>query len=116
MIKEDFGKVAPLTRSTPNNSEITGALAKAVTHHLAGQSENALSDLDLALEGGSPTAEIFAARAYLQLELGRFEDAWKSYSKALELEPGDPQISFNCGIALQNLGRTEEAIPDLSAP
>src|SRR5882757_1821116 len=88
---------------------LESALAKAVTHHLAGQSENALNDLEVAVEGGNKAAELFAARGYLQLELGRFEEAWKNYSKALELKPDDPQISFNSGVALQNLGRAQEA-------
>src|SRR5581483_9055351 len=104
MTNEEFGKSSPAMKQVQSTDDITKALAKAVTHHLAGQSENALTDLDVALEGGNQTAEIFAARAYLQLELGRFEEAWKSYQKALELEPGDVQMSFNAGIALQNLG------------
>ena len=87
------------TMEMPSARNIQIALAKAVTHHLAGQSENALSDLDIAIENGSRTAELFAARGYLQLELGRFEKAWQSYSKALELESGDPNMSFNAGIA-----------------
>ena len=88
------------TMETLNTKSIQSALAKAVTHHLAGQAENALSDLDIAIEGGSRTPEIFAARGYLQLELGRFEEAWQSYSIALELDPGDPNMSFNAGIVL----------------
>src|SRR5437016_1265299 len=93
-------------RTAPNGANeiqtikgVESALAKAVTHHLAGQSENALNHLEIAVEGGSRAAEIFAARGYLQLELGRYDKAWENYSKALELKPGDPKISFNTGVA-----------------
>ena len=90
MTREEVRRVTPNGKETQTTNDISSALARAVTHHLAGQSENALSDLDVAVEGGSRTAEVFAARGYLQLELGRFDEAWKSYSKALELKPGDP--------------------------
>src|ERR1039458_8009797 len=111
MIKEEVVKASSGIKEMQNAKEISSVLAKAVTHHLAGQSENALSDLGIALDSGNRSAEVFAARGYLQLELGHFDEAWENYSKALETGPGDAQISFNSGIALQNLGRTREAIP-----
>ena len=111
MIKEEVVKTTSGLKEMKNANATSSALAKAVTHHLAGQSENALTDLDIALDGANRTAEVLAARGYLQLELGRFEDAWESYSKALEMDPRDPQISFNSGIALQNLGRTARSHP-----
>src|ERR1019366_2295815 len=99
------------SRGANETKGIGSALAKAVMHHLGGQSENALNDLEVDVEGGSRAAEIFAARGYLQLELGRFDEAWQSYSKASEFQPGDPKVSFNTGVALQNLSRAQEAIP-----
>jgi hypothetical protein len=81
MIKEEVVKASSGIKEMQNAKEISSALAKAVTHHLAGQSENALSDLGIALDSGNRSAEVFAACGYLQLELGRFDEAWENYSK-----------------------------------
>jgi len=85
-------------------NEVSSALAKAVTHHLAGQSENALSDLDIAVGAAAGRPKSSRPGLYLQLELGRFDEAWKSYSKALELTPGDPR-------SVQRRHRTAESWP-----
>ena len=70
MIKEEVVEASSGIREMQDAKEISSALARAVTHHLAGQSENALSDLGIALDSGNRSAEVFAARGYLQLELG----------------------------------------------
>lgn len=41
--------------------------------------------------------------------LAKFSDAVNSYSKALTLQPGNPDLHFNLGIALANTGRLKEA-------
>ena len=47
---------------------------------------------------------------YALLQLGRLEEAIKSYDKAIEIKPDNDNAWFNRGIALRQLGRLEEAI------
>ncbi|PAX59692.1 tetratricopeptide repeat protein [Brunnivagina elsteri] len=44
------------------------------------------------------------------VNLGRFEDAIKSYDEALKFKPDFHEACYNRGVALDNLGRYEEAI------
>src|SRR6202142_148928 len=66
-------------------------LARAVSHYIQGDSGRALQALEGAEAGaneGSLT-EITAARANLQFELQRYEDAAASYARLAVLRPQD---------------------------
>ncbi len=41
---------------------------------------------------------------------GKFNEAVKSYKKAIDLKPDFPEVHYNLGIVLKNLGRLDEAI------
>ena len=43
------------------------------------------------------------------VDLGRYEEALKSYDKAIELNPDDANAWYGKGIALVNLGRHEKS-------
>src|SRR5271154_1920318 len=101
----------PSNHTPSNHTPDVRLLAKAVTNHLGGRSEEALRDLDAALRNGDSSDEVLAARGYLQLELGRYEEALKTYRKALEQAPGDPGLAFHTGLALQYLDRHSDALP-----
>ena len=48
--------------------------------------------------------------AYLYLQMKKFEDALKSYDRALLINPGYAQGHYNRGIVLQQLRRLHEAL------
>ncbi len=54
--------------------------------------------------------EITAARAHLQFELQRYDDAAASYARLAALRPQDSDVRSSLGLCLQNLGRYAEAV------
>src|SRR5271154_2747484 len=87
-------------------------LARAVSHYIQGDSEQALQDLDGAEAGANESSltEITAARAHLQFELQHYEDAAASYARLAVLRPQDSDVRSSLGLCLQNLGRHTEAV------
>ncbi len=81
--------------------------------HLAEPSGQLRLDFEQEPAGGQRDAER-SARGWFQRgivaeELGRLEEAVRSYEHALELEAGDPEVLFNLGNALYSLERKAEA-------
>ena len=56
------------------------------------------------------TARAWMNRGYALGQLGRNEDSYQSYLRALELDPTDTHIHGNLGTALMRLGRFEEGL------
>ena len=87
-------------------------LARAVSHYIQGDSENALQALEGAEAGANESSltEITAGRAHLLFELHRYEDAAASYARLAVLRPQDSDARSSLGLCLQNLGRHAEAV------
>jgi tetratricopeptide (TPR) repeat protein len=87
----------------------------AVRHNLAvclteqGKAPEALTLLEpLVRLNGSP--EVQTAQGNALRAIGRFEEALKAYSAALEQAPMDPRAHSNQALAYQDLGRMPEAV------
>ena len=91
------------------NGSGTSALAKAVSLHLEGKRQEALQELKGAMSHAGETAEFCSAMGHIQFELEQYEDAAKSYTKLLALEPKHMAGQFNLAVCLEKLGRWEEA-------
>jgi predicted O-linked N-acetylglucosamine transferase (SPINDLY family) len=76
----------------------------------AGRLEEALRDIELALELQPGDAEALLNRANVLKLLGRMQEALSGYEHALSSKPGWPQAENNRGTVLQALGRHEEAL------
>lgn len=68
------------------------------------------ADLAGAEEVTASEAEIFIARAYLQLCRGEAEAALEALARADELRPEDPYVAYLSGVALRDSGKREEAL------
>src|SRR3954454_10869595 len=71
------------------------ALAKAVSLHLEGKRKEALQELKGAISSGGDSAEVYSAIGHIQFELEQYEDAAKSYTRLLSLEPKHTAGNFN---------------------
>src|SRR6476619_3528390 len=85
------------------------ALAKAVSRHLEGKRQEALQELTGAISHAGETAEFASAMGHIQFELEQYEDAAKSYTKLLSIDPRHMAGQFNLAVCLEKLGRWEEA-------
>src|SRR5688500_13122542 len=90
------------------NGGAANALAKAVSLHLEGKRQEALQELKGAISHGE-TAEFCSAMGHIQFELEQYEDAAKSYTKLLSLDPKHMAGQFNLAVCLEKLGRWEDA-------
>jgi len=77
--------------------------------------EEALSELDAALSINPHNATWHAQRGFLLDELDRTGEAADAYQHALELEPGDRDVSMALGMTLLRLERYVRAIAVLEA-
>jgi tetratricopeptide (TPR) repeat protein len=73
----------------------TGSLARAVTLHLAGKREEALKQLERAVDSGEASPELYRAMGHIQFELEAFADAADSYRSLTELKPQYAKGWFN---------------------
>jgi tetratricopeptide (TPR) repeat protein len=72
--------------------------------------EQALSDLDRAIELDAEYAPAWSNRGAVYQRLERYEESLEAYNQAVELAPNDVNAWNNRGITLYNLGRNEEAL------
>ncbi|WP_027185202.1 tetratricopeptide repeat protein [Desulfovibrio inopinatus] len=75
----------------------------------AGETEKALDVLDKALNRDPNNAGYLVFKASLEEKADRLSDAMASYSRALELKPGDPEASLGLGKLLLSEGQEKEA-------
>src|SRR5438477_4586151 len=85
------------TKDTPSQM-IPAPLARAVALHLEGKRKEALRELNGAIEHGTDTPEIYAAKGHIQFELEQYDDAVKSYEKLLDMGSKHPTAHFNLGV------------------
>jgi tetratricopeptide (TPR) repeat protein len=77
--------------------------------------EAALASLGRAVALQPESAPAHNYRAIVLTHLGRFDDAFESFSRALEHARVNPMAHSNCGAALVRLGRHADALPHLEA-
>src|SRR5277367_644849 len=92
-----------------NGKAVSPALARSVALHLEGKRKEALKELNIAIENGEETVEVFAAKGHIQFELEQYDDAIKTYDRLLNLAPRHATAHFNLGIWYEKLGRWQEA-------
>jgi len=102
--------VRPKGTTKPAAAPATGELfGRAVALHLEGRRDEALAEIEKALEAGEQGPEVHAAAGYLRYERKQFEEAATAYRKLVELDPENCVGWFNLAATLQALGKWEEA-------
>jgi tetratricopeptide (TPR) repeat protein len=89
---------------------------RGVEHFFAGEYDEAIADLDRAIELNLGYIEAYAIRGNAYDNAGRFKDALSNYNQALALDPEEWQVALllvDRGQAYARHGDTEEAIADL---
>lgn len=76
--------------------------------------EDALSDLDRAIELDPRLGIAYSGRGWCLAQLGEGENAILDLNRALELDPDQEMSYFNRGYVLGSLGRHEDAVRDFS--
>lgn len=99
----------PLTGSASAEQEALSQLAKAVSHHLRGNTEKALQELGQEPPVGPLSAEILSARAHLHLEQQAFAEAAANFAMLLELQPENAAAEYHLAHCMQQQGLWEEA-------
>jgi len=84
-------------------------LAQALSDHLNGNIESALSRLNSSDED-SNVADVVAARGHLLLRANRFDEAHRQFARLISLEPALEPAHFHSGFCLYQLGRFEGAL------
>jgi hypothetical protein len=78
----------------------------------ADQPEGAVRITDRCIAEYPQRSECFLARGAVALQLERFEDALPYLTRAVQLDPGSPMAHHHRGVALEELGRRNEAIDE----
>ena len=84
-------------------------LARALVLSTQGKTVKALKEVETAVRNGNDAPELQWAKGQFEFELGRYEEALKSYGELLDLRPGDKAAAYNQAICQERLGRFEEA-------
>ncbi|MEE2947622.1 MAG: tetratricopeptide repeat protein [Verrucomicrobiota bacterium] len=95
------------TKADPENTTLLRLLAGALREH--GQTYNARTHLDRAIELEPNDAENHHELGLLLSSLGQAEAALGSYHRAIELQPGCADFQFNRGNAHYALGQVADA-------
>lgn len=85
------------------------ALAGAVSLLLEDNRHEALRQLKEAVSQTGETAELCSALGLIQLELEQYQEAEKSYTRLLTLDPRHIAGQFNLAVCREKLGRWKEA-------
>src|SRR5258707_6425588 len=86
-----------------------GFLARAVSLHLAGKRDEALSQLQRAVAANQASAEIYRAMAHIQFEMSDFKEAGKSYRTLTQMKPQYSMGWFNLAVCLERQGAWDDA-------
>ena len=105
-------KVQALRPPDPEPADKTSGpsyLARAVSLHLAGKRDEALSQLQRAVAANQASAEIYRAMAHIQFEMGDFKEAGKSYRILTQVKPQYAMGWFNLAVCLERQGGWDDA-------
>lgn len=87
--------------------------AELFYHRMRGEYDQALVFADLAVQHAASTAEqasTLSIKAFLLMNLDRYEEALATFQNALALNPNDPWIWHNTSVVLTELSRYDEAL------
>jgi tetratricopeptide (TPR) repeat protein len=105
---------APEMPPASGRRDVSATVVKATFLHLEGQIEQAIQEIQNGLRKGEPEAELYAALAALQMDLGRFEEAAASCREVLQREPENPACKHNLALCLEKLNAPKK--PPKPAP
>ncbi|HEY5124360.1 MAG TPA: tetratricopeptide repeat protein, partial [Ignavibacteria bacterium] len=74
--------------------------------------EKALEDFKIAINAGTPRADVFEGAGCIYGSRGDFKNALFCLNKAIQMKPQKGSAYFNRAITLSSLNRNEEAIKD----
>lgn len=100
-----------LLRMNAGNFEALVVLG--LCHEEKGDLERALDSYERALFQEPSNEFLLLSRAELMLRLGRYQEAFETYSKLHELYPENPSHLLNMGITCNLMGEYDKAIPYL---
>ncbi|RMF35185.1 MAG: tetratricopeptide repeat protein [Chloroflexi bacterium] len=100
---------SPPATPTPSAQEL---LEQGVALIKQEQYEEALIELEKALELAPEDADVHANLGVAYVNLGRTEEAIAEWQEAIRLNPDHYLAHYNLGVAYDDLGRTEEAIAE----
>lgn len=92
--------------------ESAGWSARALAYMLQDKQEEALADLDKAIELGSEWAGDYANRGVLHYKRHNYRNALADYDQAIRLAPNNLQCYYNRGTLRQELGDYNNALVD----
>src|SRR6202163_2959835 len=87
----------------------SGSLATAVALASAGQVDDALRELEAALERGENVVEVQSGLGHLHFEKENWNQAERHYAKVVEREPKHLTAHYNLGLCLERQSKFEEA-------
>jgi len=93
----------------PAPAAASALFGRAVALHLEGKAEEALVQIERALDAGESQPDVYAAAGYLRYEHKQFEQAAAAYRRLVEIAPENATGWFNLAATLQALGKWEEA-------
>jgi Flp pilus assembly protein TadD len=112
-----FGDAATCCRdilaADPNNFDALHILGEI--RHKQGRDREALILLAAAMKQNATSPEVLAKYGPVMLALGRLDDAFAAYHKALEVAPAHAGAFYHRGKALVRLNRCEEALESFDA-
>ncbi|HKG23480.1 MAG TPA: tetratricopeptide repeat protein, partial [Blastocatellia bacterium] len=107
---EQANKVMPPPIEMDYKAEAAAASELALAAYDEKRYEDALRELDRALNINPENPSAWNNRGVTLGKLNRYEGALESYDCALNINPENPSVWYNRGIALRKLNRYEEAL------
>jgi len=102
------GDTAPVAAKSKRPAS-SGSLAIAVALASEGQLDDAVRELEAALERGESAVEVHSGLGHLRFEQQNWSEAERHYAKVAELEPKHPTAHYNLGLCLERQSKFEEA-------
>src|SRR5437899_2619655 len=96
----------PTKKKRPAESN---SLAKAVALASEGKIEDAVKELQGAVERGESPVEVHTGLGHLRFEQQNWTEAAKCYAKVAELDSKHRTAHYNLGLSLERQGKFEEA-------
>src|SRR5579863_1730432 len=96
----------PTKKKRPASST---ALGRAVALASEGKINEAVKELEQAIERGEDPAEVYTGLGHLRFEQQNWAEAARCYCKVAELDPKHRTAQHNLGLCLERQGKFEEA-------
>ena len=87
----------------------SAALGRALSLNMEGKTEQALREIQAAIDEGDVLPELDWTKAHLEFQLGKYDDALRGYEKVLGTYPNHQAAAYNSALCLEKLERFAEA-------